>query len=120
MPYRYYYWFKRNKDLLFTGVFSLVGFVLINKVLGFFDTGISPEFLGRAIVKLFYIVCAALISAHSDHWIAPSLAKYVEDINRHGKTQFEVDWTEGNVKRPAIALAYYVSIFIGIIIAFCL
>jgi len=113
-------WLKNNKDLLLTGVFSLAGFVSINHVLGWFNTGISPEFIGRAIVKLFYIVCAALISVHSDRWLAPSLARYVEDIGYHGKTEFEVDWENGDVKRPCIALAYYVSIFIGIIIAFSL
>lgn len=113
-------WLKQNLNLVLTGLFSLAGFVAINHILGWFNTGISPEFIGRAIVKLFYIVCSALISVHSDRWLAPSLAKYVEDITYSGKTEFEMDWENGDVKRPAIALTYYVSIFVGLIIAFSL
>jgi len=114
------FWLKHNLNLVFTGLFSLVGFVVINHVLGWFNTGISPEFIGRAIVKLFYIVCSALISVHSDRWLAPSLARYVEDITYSGKTEFETDWENGDIKKPVIALTYYVSIFIGLIIAFSL
>lgn len=88
-----------------------------------FQTSISPEFLGRIPVKVFYLAVAAWVSINTDKWICPTIDRYTSQIVVAGRTQFELDFEAGDDKRmlrPALALAYYTIIFAVVFIGLCL
>lgn len=103
---------------------SLIGFVfIVNPWLAHYQTSISPEFIGRIPIKILYLAIAAIVSIQTDKWICPTIDKYTSQQVVAGRTQFELDFESGDDKRmirPAIALAYYTTIFSVIFIGLCL
>jgi hypothetical protein len=103
---------------------SLIGFVfIVNPWLAHYQASISPEFIGRIPIKILYLAIAALVSIQTDKWICPTIDKYTSHLVVAGRTQFELDFESGDDKRmirPAIALAYYTTIFSVVFIGLCL
>jgi hypothetical protein len=103
---------------------SLIGFVfIVNPWLTHYQASISPEFIGRIPIKILYLAIAAIVSIQTDKWICPTIDKYTSQQVVAGRTQFELDFESGDDKRmirPAIALAYYTTIFSVVFIGLCL
>ena len=103
---------------------SLIGFVfIVNPWLTHYQASISPEFIGRIPIKILYLAIAAIVSIQTDKWICPTIDKYTSQQVVAGRTQFELDFESGDDKRmirPAIALAYYTTIFTVMFIGWCL
>lgn len=115
---------KAKSRAWFWALAALGVFVFIaNPWLERFQTSISPEFIGRIPVKIFYLAVAAWVSLNTDKWICPTIDRYTSEKVVAGRTQFELDFEAGDDKRmirPLIALAYYTIIFAVVFLGFCL
>jgi hypothetical protein len=116
--------FSLRHKAWFWALSALGVFVFIaNPWLEHFQTSISPEFLGRIPVKIFYLAVSAWVAINTDKWICPTIDRYTSHIVVAGRTQFELDFESGDDKRmirPMLALAYYTIIFAVVFIGLCL